>query len=205
MLRLWYGDWVAVGRLLGPPDRYIDMHRDGIINGVSEHSKFIESLVLKLGMLQGTSAATKAAAAPKAKAKAASVAAAKKKAAFDAACDSILGGPMGSRLKRRAPAAAGPPAPSAAAAQPLVAIADAFDEIPHGNAVERAVEVPALMDYVPEPESQRFDFNLACQRCSIVHGVLKEMHDIYIAEGPTSSRLRKFFCYRVTKVSCGRA
>ena len=67
MLRTWMGSYTIVGRL--PGDKLHDLHRDGIIKGITEHILYINTLLgARLGPLEGTTQRKKKAAAkPKAK------------------------------------------------------------------------------------------------------------------------------------------
>ncbi len=176
-MRDLYRTFTAVCRVPGT-DRFVDLHRDGIINGSTEHIEYIKSIALVAteggrGLLAGTPAAT-AQAQPSAKQSALPL---RREQNWDIACESLLG----RRLRRRPESDRDDRAAVDFAAEALPSGAP----VPSGSGdnvgVDDLEELAALQD-------TSGDFQLTCTRCGEVRDVTFNMHNLWV-----NSR-RKFSC-----------
>ncbi len=176
-MRDLYRTFTAVCRVPGT-DRFVDLHRDGIINGSTEHIEHIKSITLVdteggRGLFAGTPAAT-AQAQPSAKQSALSL---RREQNWDIACESLLG----RRLRRRPESDRDDRASVDFAAAALLSVALAPSGIGNVVRVDNFEELAA-------PHDASGDFQLTCTRCGEVRDVTFDMHTLWV-----NSR-RKFSC-----------
>ncbi len=177
LMRDLYRTFTAVCRVPGT-DRFVDLHRDGIINGSTEHIEYIKSITLVdteggRGLLAGTPAAT-AQAQPSAKQSALSL---RREQNWDIACESLLG----RRLRRRPESDRDDRAAVDFAAEALPSVAP----VPSGSGDSVGVDD---LEELAAPHDASGDFQLICTRCGEVWDVTFDMYNLW-----TNSQ-HKFSC-----------
>ena len=149
LVRELMGTYTAVCRIPGG-DRWVDIHRDGMICSCTEHTELLKPIVAGgRGLLAGTTAAARAQAPPTALE-------IRRKQKWDSACESLLG----RRLTKERPAR------SSSSAAPELVVAEELST----TVIIEDVTISDLqeMPLVEPPDG----YKLVCQRkgCSSAHG-----------------------------------